>query len=139
MGIVLWTMDRVAPACSPTESAPLCPSSALMDFLGRRHMLHLLRAFGTKPVLRFTELRRELRSSPNTLAARLDELVDEGILDREVFPVVPPRVDYRLTDKGRELLARVMAFDDFLDHYGPLGRERTKARPRPERVAVARL
>ena len=48
------------------EEGPLCPSSELMDFLGRKHMMHILRMFGTRPTLRFHEMAEQLRSSPNT-------------------------------------------------------------------------
>lgn len=125
-------VETTPPACAPTGAGPLCPTSALMDFLGRRHMLHLLRMFGTRPVLRFHEIRAELRSGPNTLAARLRELVEVGILERRVFAEVPPRVEYALTEKGADLMRGVLAFDGFLASHGPLGRERTKARaPKP--------
>ena len=99
------------------RDAPLCPTSELMDFLGRRHMLHILRMFGTRETLRFHEIMKELGSSPNTLALRLGELVEGQVLTREVFAEVPPRVDYRLTEKGRALLKGVMAFDLYLQKY----------------------
>lgn len=89
-----------------------------MDFLGRKHMMHILRMFGTRPTLRFHEIAAQLRSSPNTLSLRLAELVKAGVLSRTVFPEVPPRVDYALTDQGRVLLNGVMAFDDYLGQYG---------------------
>lgn len=96
---------------------PLCPTSALMDFLGRRHMLHILRMFGTRETLRFSEISKELRSSPNTLSLRLNELVEAEVLTREVFAQVPPRVDYRLTAQGRALLEGVMSFDTYLRRF----------------------
>jgi DNA-binding HxlR family transcriptional regulator len=89
-----------------------------MDFLGRKHMMHILRMFGTRPTLRFHEIAEQLRSSPNTLSLRLSDLVKKGVLSRTVFPEVPPRVDYALTEQGRALLNGVMAFDDYLDRYG---------------------
>ena len=101
----------------PTK--PLCPTAELMDFLGRRHMLHVIRMFGTRETLRFNEILKELKSSPNTLSLRLNELVESGILARQVFAEVPPRVDYSLTKQGRALLEGVMAFDDYLRHHAP--------------------
>jgi len=54
---------------------------------------------------RFCELERSLSGiSPRTLSLRLRALEEEGILARETFPEVPPRVEYALTDKGRALL-----------------------------------
>ena len=54
---------------------------------------------------RFCELERSLRGiSPRTLSLRLRGLEDEGIVERQTFPEVPPRVEYALTDKGLALV-----------------------------------
>ena len=54
---------------------------------------------------RFCELERSLEGiSPRTLSLRLRALEEEGILRRQTFPEVPPRVEYALTDKGLALL-----------------------------------
>jgi DNA-binding HxlR family transcriptional regulator len=54
---------------------------------------------------RFCELERSLAGiSPRTLSLRLRALEEEGIVERDTFPEVPPRVEYALTDKGRALL-----------------------------------
>jgi DNA-binding HxlR family transcriptional regulator len=54
---------------------------------------------------RFCELERSLQGiSPRTLSLRLRALEEEGIIERETYPEVPPRVEYRLTAKGRALM-----------------------------------
>jgi len=54
---------------------------------------------------RFCELERSLHGiSPRTLSLRLRALEEEGIVERQTFPEVPPRVEYALTDKGRALV-----------------------------------
>ncbi len=54
---------------------------------------------------RFCELERSLEGiSPRTLSLRLRALEEEGIVERQTFPEVPPRVEYALTDKGRALI-----------------------------------
>jgi DNA-binding HxlR family transcriptional regulator len=54
---------------------------------------------------RFCELERSLQGiSPRTLSLRLRALEDEGILERQTYPEVPPRVEYALTDKGLALV-----------------------------------
>ena len=56
---------------------------------------------GTK---RFGELKKTLKGiSPKTLTQRLKLLENEGIIVRTVYPEVPPRVEYQLTEKGQEL------------------------------------
>jgi DNA-binding HxlR family transcriptional regulator len=57
---------------------------------------------------RFCELERSLRGiSPRTLSLRLRALEEAGIVERQTFPEVPPRVEYALTDKGRALVPLV--------------------------------
>jgi DNA-binding HxlR family transcriptional regulator len=59
---------------------------------------------------RFCELERSLEGiSPRTLSLRLRGLEEEGILERQTFPEVPPRVEYGLTEKGRALIPIVEA------------------------------
>lgn len=54
---------------------------------------------------RFCELERSLAGiSPRTLSLRLRALEEEGIVERQTFPEVPPRVEYVLTTKGRALV-----------------------------------
>jgi DNA-binding HxlR family transcriptional regulator len=54
---------------------------------------------------RFCELERSLQGiSPRTLSLRLRALEEEGVLERQTFPEVPPRVEHALTEKGRALV-----------------------------------
>lgn len=59
---------------------------------------------------RFGELRQSLAGvSPKTLSVRLKELEEAGVLTRTVYAEVPPRVEYALTEKGRELEGLIAA------------------------------
>src|SRR4051795_11342706 len=63
---------------------------------------------------RFCELERSLMGiSPRTLSLRLRALEEEGILERQTFPEVPPRVEYGLTEKGRALIPIVEALRSY--------------------------
>lgn len=58
---------------------------------------------GTK---RFSQLQRSLQGiSPKTLSLRLHELENNGVISKTVYPEVPPRVEYSMTDKGNNLRA----------------------------------
>jgi len=57
---------------------------------------------------RFCELERSLEGiSPRTLSLRLRALEEEGIVERNTYPEVPPRVEYALTEKGEALVPLV--------------------------------
>jgi DNA-binding HxlR family transcriptional regulator len=59
-------------------------------------------AFAEGP-LRFSDLETELGVAPNTLSTRLRELTGAGLLDREAYDEVPPRVEYTPTEKAESL------------------------------------
>ena len=74
------------------------------DLLGRRWMLAILWAAAEEGAVRFNEFKQALEGiPPRTLAARLLELEEAGVLERRVLDTRPPRVEYRLTTAGRRL------------------------------------
>ena len=74
------------------------------DLLGRRWVLAILWAAAEAGAVRFNEFKQALETiPPRTLAARLAELEEAGVLERSVLDTRPPRVEYRLTDAGRKL------------------------------------
>jgi len=63
---------------------------------------------------RFSELQREIgQVSQKSLASGLKILERDGIISRKSYAVIPPRVDYRLTTLGLELLLAFEAFEQF--------------------------
>jgi DNA-binding HxlR family transcriptional regulator len=74
------------------------------DHLARRWALAILWASSDAGAVRFNEFKQTLEGiPPRTLAARLAELEEAGVLERRVFDTRPPRVEYRLTKGGRRL------------------------------------
>ncbi len=71
---------------------------------------------------RFCELERSLQGiSPRTLSLRLRALEEEGIVERDTFPEVPPRVEYQLTEKGRALLPIIDGMRVYGDRWLAVG------------------
>jgi len=69
---------------------------------------------------RFCELERSLEGiSPRTLSLRLRALEEEGIVRRQTYPEVPPRVEYALTEKGTALLPIIEDMREFGRHWLP--------------------
>jgi DNA-binding HxlR family transcriptional regulator len=81
-----------------------CPVCATADLICGKWTILIIRDLA-EGRSRFCELERSLAGiSPRTLSLRLRALEEEGIVERRTFAEVPPRVEYRLTDKGVALL-----------------------------------
>src|SRR5512132_3660003 len=85
-------------------SDPSCPVCRTADIVCGKWTLLLVRVLA-EGRSRFCELERSLNGiSPRTLSLRLRALEEEGIVERQTFAEVPPRVEYSLTAKGRALV-----------------------------------
>jgi DNA-binding HxlR family transcriptional regulator len=85
------------------------------DLLERRWAVSILYV-SHEGAVRFNEFLQALGSiPPATLAQRLADLEAAGILEREVIDARPPRVEYRLTERGRELRSMVNALTRFAE------------------------
>jgi DNA-binding HxlR family transcriptional regulator len=81
-----------------------CPVCRTAEVISGKWTLLIIRDLADSP-LRFCELERSLDGiSPRTLSLRLRVLEEEGIVERQTYPEVPPRVTYALTDKGTALV-----------------------------------
>src|SRR6266849_8424664 len=81
-----------------------CPIARTADIIGGKWTLLIIRDL-VSGVKRFNQLERSLHGiSPKTLSERLRSLEEEGIIVRQMFAEVPPRVEYSLTEKGRDLV-----------------------------------
>jgi DNA-binding HxlR family transcriptional regulator len=84
-----------------------------MELVGRKFALHIIEVLLDGP-RRFTELERALAAvNPRLLTTRLRELEAAGLLTRTVYAEVPPRVQYALTARGRELRPAISALRRF--------------------------
>jgi DNA-binding HxlR family transcriptional regulator len=82
----------------------LCPGRAVYELLFNKWTGLAITALEDGP-LRFGELRRKLEGvSPKVLTQTMRRLEDNGLVVRTVYPEVPPRVEYALTELGREAL-----------------------------------
>ncbi|MEE9600800.1 MAG: helix-turn-helix domain-containing protein [Thermoplasmata archaeon] len=80
------------------------PLDRLMTVLGKKWTLFVIAVLGNIERMRFNEIHSELRFvSSRTLTDRLKELETLGLVRREAFAEIPPRVEYRLTQRGQEM------------------------------------
>ena len=84
-----------------------CPSRQILDRIGDTWSVLIVVSLADGP-LRYSELATRIEGvSPKMLTQTLRGLERDGMISRTVYPVVPPRVDYELTDLGRSLLGLV--------------------------------
>ena len=99
--------------------AKTCPSRSVMEHVTSRWGVLVLVAL-LEGTLRFSELRRKVDGvSEKMLAQTLQALESDGFLVREVFPVIPPRVDYSLTPLGREVAQHVERLANWIEDNMP--------------------
>jgi len=90
-----------------------CPIRDVLDRLGDRWSVLVLKELA-EGTLRFGEIRARIADvSQRMLAQTLRRLEQDGLVSRRVFPTIPPRVDYTLTDLGRSLLVPLGAMVDW--------------------------
>lgn len=95
------------------------PMTDALHAIGGKWKLLLLDSIRRECPKRFGELRKEMKNiTQSTLTAQLRELERDGILTRAVFPEVPPRVEYKLTDLGKQLIPIMDALCQWGESYG---------------------
>lgn len=108
---VAGTADACGCGAKLSSGDCLCPATPLAKVMGRRYALGLLSLIANNGIIRFNELRSRLGEvSSSTLAARLSDLEKAGLVARTVHPDTPPRVEYSLTPRGRELCSVLTEF-----------------------------
>ena len=99
------------------NSNDICPVAVTLDLIGGKYKALILwyLADGRR---RFSELRKMIsNATPKMLTQQLRELEAQDLIHREVFPVVPPKVEYSLTETGRSLMPILTAMRDWGADY----------------------
>lgn len=90
-----------------------CPVSTTISLIGGKYKALILWHL-TKKIHRFNEIRKLIpEATPKMLTQQLRELERDGLLVRTVFPVVPPKVEYSLAEKGKTLFPILEAMYDW--------------------------
>ena len=99
------------------EELPECPVATTVQLIGNKWKLLIIRNLLDRPQ-RFTELKNGVPGiSQKVLTDNLRAMEGDGIVSREVFAEVPPRVIYSLTDIGQSLLPIIDAMADWGNSY----------------------
>ncbi|MHC3471284.1 winged helix-turn-helix transcriptional regulator [Streptomyces sp. 7R007] len=91
-----------------------CPTRSVLELLAGKWTMLVLVALEDGRTMRFAELRRRLDGvTPKVLTQTLRALERDGLLTRTVHPTVPPRVEYRLTELGRQVGGLMQSITDW--------------------------
>jgi len=91
----------------------ICPVARTAGIISGKWTLLIIRDLASG-VKRFNQLERSLHGiSPKTLSERLRSLEEEGVIIRQTFAEVPPRVEYSLTEKGQDLVDVIESMRSF--------------------------
>ena len=92
-----------------SNGACICPLEGVIDTISKKWALLIIHVLGNRPRLRFNGLMKELDGiSPKALTDTLAVLQEQGFVGREAFSEIPPRVEYYLTEDGKELWEAIL-------------------------------
>ncbi len=98
------------------EELPECPVATTVQLIGNKWKLLIIRNLLASPQ-RFTEMLKTIPISQKVLTDNLRALEEDGIINREVFAEVPPRVVYSLSELGKSLKPILDAMVDWGTEY----------------------
>lgn len=94
-----------------------CPVEATLELIGGKYKALILWYLSSEK-LRYSQLRDLLTGiTPKMLTQQLRELESRQLVHREVFPIVPPKVEYSLTELGKSLMPILVAMRDWGASY----------------------
>ena len=107
--------------CSLKTAGPktyYCDVELTLQIIGGKWKPIILFHLGEEGTLRFSEIRRIIPNiSPKMLTQQLRELEGDGVVHREVYPQVPPKVEYCLTDLGRSVMPIIQQLSGWGKQY----------------------
>ena len=99
------------------ENTERCPVETTLDMIGGKYKSLILWHL-SENTLRFSELKKMISgATPKMLTQQLRELEANALIRREVFPVIPPKVEYSLTDLGKSVMPVLIAMRDWGAEY----------------------
>ena len=96
-----------------------CPVDNTFKIIGKKFTFHIVRNIAMRNQTRFNEFLNTIENiNPKTLALRLKELEETGIIQRDVYDETPIRIEYTLTKKGQDLQGIIDQMATFsMKHY----------------------
>ena len=91
-----------------------CPAERAIYFLGGKWKIRILFSLLSNKIIRFGKLKKGLKTiTQQMLSKQLKELETDGMVNRKVYQVVPPKVEYSLTEFGFSVMPILKSFSDW--------------------------
>ena len=99
------------------DELPICPVATAVSLIGGKWKLLIIRNLKERP-WRFNELQRDIEGiSQKVLTDSLRQMIDDRLVYRHDYQEIPPKVEYGLTELGKEMLPIIDALADFGNYY----------------------
>ena len=111
--------ERIAKVLSGnSKQRNICPVKDIMARFGDKWSIYSILLLGQKEKLRFSEMKNGIEGiSQRMLTVTLRSLEEDGIVSRTIYPEVPPRVEYQLTQLGKGLLEQLLQLASWADDH----------------------
>jgi DNA-binding HxlR family transcriptional regulator len=116
---------------------PACPVRNVLDRFGDKWSILIIIILGEAGKMRFNGLHKTIGDiSQKMLTTTLRTLETDGLISRKVFPEIPPRVEYELTEIGKSLVPHIVRLSAWADEHMPAIK---RSRKKYEKVAATGL
>lgn len=96
----------------PEDLEKVCPIVYALDMIGQKWKIPILWHLADEGTLRYNELKRSIYGITNIMLTKsLQELEERGLVHREEYSTIPPKVEYSLTERGQTLIPLLKDFD----------------------------
>ncbi len=109
-----------------------CPVRNVLDRIGDKWSMLVLLILSEAGVLRFNEIHKYINTiSQKVLSSTLKSLDEDGLVSRKLYPEIPPRVEYRLSERGISLIPHLLNLVNWAgEHFQDIKGSRKKFRAR---------
>ena len=123
-----------------TNHVCLCPLEGIINIIAKKWAILIISIIGHHEKIRFNDIMHRLDGiSPKTLADVLKDLQKENLIYREAFSEIPPRVEYSLTEDGKQLCEAVLPLIQWAERRDTIDRHKCRASCHDDIVSSKRV
>jgi DNA-binding HxlR family transcriptional regulator len=118
----------------------LCPLEGIINIIARKWAILIISIIGHQERIRFTDIAQRLDGiSPKTLSDVLKDLQKENLIHRESFPEIPPRVEYSLTEDGKQLCEAVLPLIQWAERRDNVDKHRCRGNCHDDSISSKKI